>query len=30
LSDVEAIYIPSDSFAEISPLVPKGIRVVEY
>jgi len=30
LSDVEAVYIPSDSFADISPLVPKGIRVVEY
>jgi len=30
LSDVEAIYIPSDSFDDISPLVPKGIRVVEY
>lgn len=30
LSDVEAIYIPSDSFNDISPLVPKGIKVVEY
>lgn len=30
LSDVEAVYIPTDSFADISPLVPKGIRVIEY
>jgi len=30
LSDVESIYIPSDSFDDISPLVPKGIKVVEY